>query len=106
MEFPKFCLLNFIPRHGVIESINVVLELLQSQVPLNSTCHASIIRKNGLFYFEIILKSKHETFECQTVIDPRESRCRERMWQVEVVREMAKEIKGQIRGWHERRFAA
>lgn len=103
---PRFVFFNFVPRLNLTNDLIQILETLQARVPLDASCNATIRRQQDLFHFEIIFHSARETFRAKTTIDVRERRCRERMWQVNVVRDMVQEIGDQIRHWHSRRFAA
>lgn len=102
----KFTLENFTPRLGVVDELICILEDLQAQVPVDCGFRAVISKRNDLFDFDITLQSATETFQSKQTIDTGDRRCRERYWQVLVVRSMVKEIQIQIRDWHQRRFAA
>jgi|GEM_PF-3594148 hypothetical protein len=103
---PKFKTYNFSPRKGVAPQLNHQLELLMTRAPSDSSASATIERQGDLFLFEIVLRSQSGIFRKTAKVDARERRCRERLWQIDLVTELHHELLDQIHHWRERRFAA
>ncbi len=99
-------MINFVARDGVAPAVNSMLQNLLDQVPCGAWCFAAIAKRNDVFLFEITLRSTHDTFQSRHVVDVKEERCRDRFWQIAVVRQMTEEITLQIQDWHKRRFVA
>lgn len=101
----SFDMQNFVPRDGVTAAVNHILALIANQVPAHPGYVARIIRQGDTFKFIISLRTVYEEFESETTIDTLvEPRCRDRHWQIGVVRELAEKIKDQVIEWRGRRF--
>lgn len=99
----RFKFTNYVPRNELEYYANHELARIAEQMPLYSAVKAESTRTKDGFYFSVRFHSLNTTFAATAAIKPDANSHHNRLWQKPAIDQIVRDLKKQIRDWHEKR---